>query len=207
VFCLVLLAAIATTAFVAGVDTDSDEANLLARIQDSPLPGTFVSNLVREITTTEADIVVGVALALLLWVTGSRRHAIAFCVLLIALPLVQHELKVLVDRDRPPYNPDDLWSQPSSLSFPSGHVMSATVVYGWLAYCALSQPWPGPARWAAGIVAATALLMTSLSSVYLAVHWPTDVVGGYFWGLTLLLPTIALADSRTVPLRTGHSRK
>jgi membrane-associated phospholipid phosphatase len=104
-------------------------------------------------------------------------------------------LKLLVDRPRPPYDPDALWSEPDSPSFPSGHVMSATVVYGWLLYLCLVGAWQRRWRIAGGAVAVIALTMTAVATVYLALHWPTDIIGGYLWGLVLILPAVWLKQS------------
>ena len=47
---------------------------------------------------------------------------------------------------------------------------------------------------AAGALASFAVLsLTGLVSVFLGVHWPSDVLGGYIWGLVLLLPLLVLA--------------
>ena len=174
------------------------ELDLLSAVQESPFPGITVPNLIREATQTEYDVVVGALLALALWRSGSPRAAVVLVVLLVVLPFSQTGLKLLVNRARPPYDADVLWSEPSSPSFPSGHVMSATVVYGWLLWWTLFDSWDRRWRLAAGALAATVLLMTAVTSVYLAVHWPSDVLGGYLWGLTLLLPAIWFAKAKAI---------
>jgi len=37
--------------------------------------------------------------------------------------------------------------------------------------------------------------LAELAAVYLGVHWPSDVLGGYAWALLLLAPSLA-ADRR-----------
>ena len=154
---------------------------------------TSLSNLLREATTTEADIAVGIVLVVILWTGSHRSHAIALSALLIVSPIAQHELKDALDRDRPPYDLDAVWSDPQSRSFPSGHTMSATVIYGWLLYCALALAWPTVARRFAVALSIAILTLVPFASVYLAVHWPSDVIGGYLWGLCLVLPAVWFA--------------
>lgn len=62
-------------------------------------------------------------------------------------------------------------------SFPSGHSMGSFCVYGFLAYL-LVRHWPDRAFLIVGL---TALLVVAigLSRIYLAVHYPGDVLGGF----------------------------
>lgn len=188
---VVLALAAALTVIVALEDANRKEHDVIASVQDLPL-GTAFPNLVRAATTTELDLIVGIALAAVVWRTGDRRAVAVLLLLLIVLPVAQHGLKLLVDRPRPPFVPADLWSDPSSPSFPSGHVMSATVVYGFLLFLSLRETWAMPYRVLAKGLSIAALGLTALTSVYLGVHWPTDVLGGFLWGLVLLLPALSI---------------
>jgi membrane-associated phospholipid phosphatase len=191
----ILALAISLTILIALEDTAPEEGDAIQIVQELPL-GTAFPNLVRAATSTELDVVVGAGLAAVLWRTGDRKTLTVLVLLLIALPLMQHGLKLLVDRPRPPFDPADLWSEPGSPSFPSGHVMSATVVYGFLLFLSFRERWAPPYRVLARTLSLAALVLTALTSIYLDVHWhvhwPTDVLGGYLWGLVLLLPGISV---------------
>ncbi len=65
-------------------------------------------------------------------------------------------------------------------SFPSGHSQGAMVLWGWLAYELKDRR--------AYIVAAILIAGVGFSRVYLGVHYPSDVLGGFFVGfLTMLI--------------------
>jgi membrane-associated phospholipid phosphatase len=73
-----------------------------------------------------------------------------------------------------------------SYSFPSGHTMTATVLYGVLAAHAVSilQTWRG--RVLAVFVAGLAILLVGFSRIYLGAHYLSDVLGALAEGLAWL---------------------
>ena len=162
-------------------------------VQGWPFPGSGLSDVVRAVTTTEVVLAAGALLSLGLWLSGARRLALAFLVGLAVLPLLQQGLKDLVDRPRPTPDLVDVRAGFSSPSFPAGHVMSPTLLYGWVLYLCWRLPLPRAAATAGALASFAVLSLTGLVSVFLGVHWPSDVLGGYIWGLVLLLPLLALA--------------
>jgi len=70
-----------------------------------------------------------------------------------------------------------------SSSFPSGHAMTATIVYTTVAYLAArlqSRIWE---RAVTMVLAALVILAISASRIYLGVHYPSDVVAGMIIGI------------------------
>jgi undecaprenyl-diphosphatase len=107
------------------------------------------------------------------------------------------ELKRYFARARPAVA--QMLKRASGYSFPSGHAMGSTVVFGALAYLVLRAriPW----RWkAAALALATTLVIgVSLSRVYLGVHWISDVGAGVSAGLLwLTMTTVAYETFRRI---------
>jgi membrane-associated phospholipid phosphatase len=189
---LALAAAILLTVLI---ETGSlpDETEVIVEVQGWALPGQFISDVVRTATTTPFVLAFGIALAVLHWLSGDHRAALVLVVLLVAFPLVQAGLKELVDRPRPFGEGIEPRAGASSASFPAGHVMSPSVLYGWLlAYALLSSLPLRPMRYGAMAWAVPLLGLTGIVNLYVGVHWPTDVAGGYLWGAVLLLPALCL---------------
>ena len=94
--------------------------------------------------------------------------------------------KYLIKRPRP-----DIWaltSVPDSYSFPSGHALITLVVFGMISYF-LAEHYPKPKR----IIYSSCLVLlflVGLSRVYLGIHWPSDVLGGWIIGTLLLLALV-----------------
>jgi undecaprenyl-diphosphatase len=76
------------------------------------------------------------------------------------------------------------WSfeYPRSASFPSGHALTAVVIYGTLAYLAARLEAEPRARRATLAAAVLIVAVIALSRLYLHVHYPSDVVAGLLAG-------------------------
>jgi undecaprenyl-diphosphatase len=166
------------------------DLDLTQRLQDSGFPGVRLSKFVRAVTTTQAVLGTGGAVAVALWLFGWRAQAVLLGVGLVALALLQSGLKELADRPRPTADLVELRAGYSSSSFPAGHVMSPTVLYGFLLYLAIALKLPLALRAAVAGWSLFVLALTGLANVYVGVHWPSDVVGGYAWGAVIVLPLV-----------------
>lgn len=120
-------------------------------------------------------------------VLAAKRRWYDVLTLWLVLPcgmLVNHALKLAVHRQRPAWS--DLVTEPSSYSFPSGHTMAATMLYGFIAVVCvrLFRPW----RWRAFAVSGALLLVlvVGFSRIYLGVHYLTDVLAGMAAGIAWL---------------------
>lgn len=108
----------------------------------------------------------------------ARRAALlllAPVVWLIAGQLVRSGLMQVFARPRPPQA--DWATGASGFSFPSGHSFSSTVCAGLLAL-AVARARPAAAKGAAAVAVLVAAAV-GLSRIYLGVHWPLDVLGGW----------------------------
>lgn len=99
--------------------------------------------------------------------------------------VLEYVIKNTVHRSRPQYAAAYL--NGTSYSFPSGHTMGATVCYLMLAYLISARPGATPrTKWIVHIIAAAIILAVAFSRVYLGVHYPSDVAGGFVAGMAWL---------------------
>jgi undecaprenyl-diphosphatase len=188
---LVLLAGAIGLSVLAGLHSRlPGDVDISEWVQGSLFPGMGVSRLVRAVGSTEVVLATGGVVAVVLWLMGWRRQAVLLALGLLVLPFLQHGLKQLVDRPRPTPDLVELRAGFSSPSFPSGHVMSAALLYGLLLYLSLRIALPSILRLALMGWCAFMLVVSGPANVYLGVHWPSDVVGGYAWAAVLLLPLV-----------------
>ena len=69
--------------------------------------------------------------------------------------------------------------EPLGYSFPSGHALAACAFYGVLAAFAAARTENRAWRWIYRIAAAMVIAIIGVSRIYLGVHYPSDVLGGY----------------------------
>jgi undecaprenyl-diphosphatase len=125
---------------------------------------------------------------------GRRREAVVFGATVALAQVLSEGLKGWIERPRPLLvsHLDLVYSS----SFPSGHAMMSPAVYLTLAGIMAN----GARRSGEGAlwIAVAALLTTAIgvSRVYLGVHWPSDVLGGWILGG-------AIAAGATGVLRRG----
>jgi undecaprenyl-diphosphatase len=136
-----------------------------------------------------------------------RRKVAAALGSLLALfsgELVRSSLAVAIARPRPSLAD---WAAPASgHAFPSGHTTTSAIAAGLLIWGALARG-PRTAAWigiALGVCWAAAV---GSSRVYLGMHWPTDVLGGWLlaasW-LALTLPPLSALVDRSRLVRRGR---
>ena len=123
--------------------------------------------------------------AYVLWHQRHRLVLVCWLSAFVGGVALSQVLKLLVHRTRPILA--DQAVHVTSFSFPSGHTMSATIGYGMLAYV-LTMYWRPQRIQRRFIYLAAAVLAAAVgfSRVYLGVHFPTDVVGGFAAGTAWL---------------------
>lgn len=132
------------------------------------------------------------ALAILCsWPCRALRDKVSFGALAIGSGLVNSGLKAWFGRPRPGIDYNPLVHEPY-WSFPSGHSMSSFCFYFFLAYLIMLRL---PTRRARVLMMLSAFLLVSLiglSRIYLAAHYPGDVIGGFAAAWPCLWTAIAI---------------
>ncbi len=108
----------------------------------------------------------------------------------ITSSLANYLVKDLVARHRPEFT--TVLATAHGSSFPSGHAQAALVGFG-LVVVVLAPLLGAVARGLLGTVAVLGVATVGLSRIALGVHNPSDVLGGYLLGATLLCAGIAVA--------------
>lgn len=117
------------------------------------------------------------------WVGFSYRWGIRLAFVLIINALVNFHLKHLFNLPRPIVDYPDLAMFPlTSPGMPSGAAQQVILLSG-----LLIMAWKSRWAWA---IAAIAIPLISFSRLYLGIHYPMDILGGWFVGLVLTIAFI-----------------
>ena len=162
------------------------ERNLLRWFHRLTLPS-WLDAIVLQVPLTGTNLtILPLTLAVGWWLWKRKHRGIIALQLLIVTAgslSLNPTMKYLLGRDRP-----DLFPRRGMYnwaSYPSGHAILTLAVYltvALLLYRARGWRWPF-------VVAALVFFANAFSRLYLAVHWPTDLVGGMFIGLVWLIGT------------------
>jgi undecaprenyl-diphosphatase len=130
-------------------------------------------------------LVLGGAVVALL--AGGFYREVPFVVAAEGAGMLVASIKLLVERPRPADESIRVVSAVLDYSFPSGHVVGYTCLYGllfFLVYVLFKRSW-----WRTAVLTALAVLigLIGVSRIHLGHHWVSDVLGGYALGTAYLL--------------------
>jgi len=152
--------------------------------------------IVTEIGDAYGYLVVLVIVTVLSALVFKRWKYIGQIVLVLALSAISNMmLKRAIDRARPGI--EHLVSV-ETLSYPSGHAMSAMAFYGFLIYLIYNFDMGRWVKVGSILFFIVLILSIGISRIYLGVHFPSDIAGGFIAGLIwvffcmILFETIAV---------------
>lgn len=128
----------------------------------------------------------------LLWLSLGFPIEAGFQLLAWGAGAISAAVKIAMGRPRPA--PEDVRVVPGRIggsSFPSGHVLIYSGVYGFLAFLLETLVRPDKLRKAATAALISLIALVGPSRIYLGHHWFTDVVASYLLGSSYLLALMA----------------
>lgn len=128
------------------------------------------------------------AVAVLLVLRGRRRRALLLVALVGVGRLLVELQKFAFGRARP--DPAGHLDAVHSMAFPSGHAANSMIFALGIALIAVTEP---RRRAYAVLIALAFAFLIGLTRPALAVHWPSDVVGGWTFGAAWALALVRLA--------------
>jgi undecaprenyl-diphosphatase len=197
--CLMKLAAMAAALFC-GLAV-AVETNRLARFDEAirmelhSLASPLLTLLAEKLTWLGSLGVLalfGVVAVAVLVHAGRRDGAVLLTVTMVGALVLENGLKFSFQRVRPP---PFFGSEPLTYSFPSGHALFSLCFYGVLATTAARSMQSGAIKTAIWLSTVFLVLAIGGTRIYLGVHYPSDVLGGYLVAIAWI-SVVLIAEQR-----------
>ena len=136
--------------------------------------------------------IVAVCVAALLLRFHLKIEAVFLLISLVSGWLLANTIKIIFARPRPSPDLVDVYLRHTTMSFPSGHVVSYVTLFGFLFYLVYILMGKSSLRTGLLILLGGLIGLVGLSRVYLGAHWASDALAGYGFGMLCLALMIHL---------------
>ena len=132
---------------------------------------------------SSVKLMVILSLLSLIWLLFRKKEPLYILGTLCVSSLINVVFKNIFKRDRP--NILRLIEE-TGYSFPSGHAMASMAFYGSIIVLALNYKMEKKYKWIINIFLGILIFLIGMSRIYLGVHYPSDILGGWLIGFILL---------------------
>ncbi len=162
--------------------------NRIQSFENAPLTSVtvFISNM------GEWFVYAPIAILLIIIPRSRMKIGIPAAAVLASSAALNQLLKISLHVDRPNIYP--LITE-TGFGFPSGHSMNATAFVGICAYMFMRYTYKKTLKIASISFSVVFIALMGFSRIYLGVHNPTDVIGGYLCGLAVIAAAVLLLDN------------
>lgn len=166
---------------------DSSISHLVVSFRSATL--TQIMIIISMIGST-GIVIASVFILIYLLVKKHRKEAIIYSAIVLMGAGINAVIKLIIQRPRPG---DLALVTEKDFSFPSGHSMDSFVFFLTIAYFAFHFTRNKKITTLVSFISVTLILLIGVSRVYLGVHYPSDVLGGYLAGF-IWFTTVILLD-------------
>lgn len=149
----------------------------------------LLTNFMKIITLFGSAYVIVPCCIILLFILKNKKNKILMTSNLVIITLLNQLLKCVFRRLRPI---NGIISE-SGYSFPSGHSMVSMAFYGFLIYLLYKSNFKYKNIFIGLLI--FLILLIGISRIYLGVHYPTDVFGGFLLSISYLLLFIEISKA------------
>lgn len=186
---MLLLVFVVLAGKVTGGDTLAFDTKILRAFRRAddpakPIGPAWVESALLDLTALGGPTVLGlIVIAIAGFLVLQRRYWTAFSIFITSSTgvIVGYAMKAVFMRARPTIVPQ--LRPVAETSFPSGHAMESAIVYLTLGALLMRIAEGRLTKLYCFVVAMLLTFLVGLSRVYLGVHYPTDVIGGWIIGM------------------------
>jgi undecaprenyl-diphosphatase len=167
---------------------DNSVRTFVQRIATPTITGFLLT--MTKLGSTAYLTILGTAVVIIFVVLGWRRELFLFLIAMAGQAILHYSLKAYFQRPRP----EAFFDYPigEGYSYPSGHALASFCFYSVLAWLIIRKVKSVMLEASIWVFASIVIFLIGFSRIYIGVHYPTDVIGGY---LSAFIWTVAVAFS------------
>lgn len=151
---------------------------------------TYFFSHMTNIFGDKGGIIVAALLALVLYLLFKQKEATIWFASTVVLSLALNTvIKVIIGRERPDIHRLAAFANEAGKSFPSGHSIFATIIFGSIFFICLGKLKNRSSKILLGILCIILIALIMFSRIFVGVHYPSDTIGGFLEGISILLLT------------------
>lgn len=154
----------------------------------------FLTNFLKVITLFGGEYIILLITFSFLFIKN-KKFFLSLFIDMILIVLFNYFLKLIFLRERPI---DLMIINETGYSYPSGHSMVAVSFYGFILFLIWKMNIKKVYKYLFSFVIVLLMILIGISRIYLGVHFPSDVIGGYSISLCYLIVYISLIRKRLV---------
>lgn len=155
-------------------------------------PTVTLTTIMKFITTLGSAMVIITGILCVAILIKDKKYFKIFVLANLIGVILNNIIKLIVKRPRPTNTM--VMTVERSYSFPSGHSMSSMIFYGLIIYYICKNMKNKKLKSFLVMLLSSIIFFIGLSRIYLGVHYATDVVGGYVFGLLYLVVFIKILN-------------
>ena len=151
---------------------------------------TYFFSHMTNIFGDKGGIIVAALLALVLYLLFKQKEATIWFAATVVLSLALNTvIKAIIGRERPDIHRLAAFANEAGKSFPSGHSIFATIIFGSIFFICLGKLKNRSSKILLGILCIILIALIMFSRIFVGVHYPSDTIGGFLEGISILLLT------------------
>lgn len=147
-----------------------------------------LTNIMKVITSFANPLtIVSLCLASLLSLIWKFKASIYLIIVTIISTVFNFLTKNIVLRNRPDHS---RLIEETGYSFPSGHAMGSIAFYGFIIFLLSKSKINKNLKIFLSIIIGLTIFLIGISRIYVGVHYPSDIIGGFLLGYIILISSI-----------------
>lgn len=133
-----------------------------------------------------------VIISFAIFIVLQKKDKLLFASAMVSTLFTNQIIKHIIQRPRPPL--ERRLVEQGGYSYPSGHTMMSLCLYGILIYLIITKVKDKKLKIIFTTLLTIMALLIGVSRIYVGVHYPSDVLGGYFCGLVVIILDVSIVN-------------